>query len=92
MKKKLQIIFQVFGTALTLAWTWGNFIIKYRPWNTLDWILLPLEQLMTYFTPSLTLFLEKNILSNIFSSNFASHNHSSLYCQDSLAEHSKARD
>ena len=34
----------------------------------------------------------KNILSNIFSSNFASHNHSSLYCQDSSAEHSKARD
>ena len=32
----------------------------------------------------------KNILSNIFSS--ASHNHSSLYCQDSSAEHSKARD
>ena len=34
----------------------------------------------------------KNILSNIFSSSFASHNHSSLYCQDSSAEHSKARD
>ena len=34
----------------------------------------------------------KNILSNIFSSNFASHNHSSLYCQDSSAEHSKAHD
>ena len=32
----------------------------------------------------------KNILSNIFST--ASHNHSSLYCQDSSAEHSKARD
>ena len=32
----------------------------------------------------------KNILSNIFSSNFASHNHSSLYCQDSSAEHSEA--
>ena len=29
----------------------------------------------------------KNILSNIFSSNFASHNHSSLYCQDSSAKH-----
>ena len=27
--------------------------------NTLDWILPPLEQLMTFFTPSLTLFLEK---------------------------------
>ena len=34
----------------------------------------------------------KNILSSIFSSNFASHNHSSLYCQDSSAEHSEARD
>ena len=34
----------------------------------------------------------KNILSNIFSSSYASHNHSSLYCQDSSAEHSKARD
>ena len=34
----------------------------------------------------------KNILSNIFSSNFASHNHSSLYCQDSSVEHSEARD
>ena len=34
----------------------------------------------------------KNILSNIFSSNFASHNLSSLYCQDSSAEHSEARD
>ena len=34
----------------------------------------------------------KNILSNIFISNFASHNHSSLYCQDSSAEHSEARD
>ena len=34
-------------------------ILMNRHWNTLDWILPPLEQLMTYFTPSLTLFLEK---------------------------------
>ena len=37
----------------------GNFIIRYRPWNTLDWILLPQEQLMTFSTPSLSLFLEE---------------------------------
>ena len=33
----------------------------------------------------------KNILSNVFSSNFASHNHC-CFCQDSSAEHSEARD
>ena len=58
-RKKLKIICQVFRTALTLAWTSGNFIIKYTPWNTLDWILPQLEQLMTSFIPSLTLFLKK---------------------------------
>ena len=65
MGKKSKLIFQVFVTALTLAWTLGDFIIKYRPWNTLDWILPPLEQLMTFFTLSLTFISGKNILSNL---------------------------
>ena len=33
----------------------GNYLLS----PTLDWILPPLEQLMTFFIPSLTLFLEK---------------------------------
>ena len=57
--KKLKIIFQVFGTALTLAWIYGNLIIRYRPWNILDWILLLLEELMTFSTVSLISFLER---------------------------------
>ena len=44
----------------------GKLQIRYRPRNTLDRILLPLELLMTFSTP-LILFLEKNILSNVFS-------------------------
>ena len=44
----------------------GKLHNQIQTWNTLDWILLPLGQLMTFITLSLTFISGKNILSNIF--------------------------
>ena len=44
---------------------------------------------MTFPTLSLTSFL-KTVLSTVY--NLAPHNHTSLYCLDSWAEHSESRD